>query len=711
IKTVNARIEYFKAVDQKEGTGVVNVKHARYRMAHDGQKLKFYAKPSQKAILEARLEYYDTLASNDKMSKLKKAAEKVQKLEEKNAERVMTVLRNDVLEEAKEKVIPHMDKLVSILKTLSLGLNKEFSYPLSVEKLIRTVRVLNYIRNFRLQPAANDADRMFVEMLTEQGKEDFARQHRLLSSRPDLKISDKYIDLQILDEEFDVQEGCRGKLLVNTTFEQDPRTKKIVKKEDPEGLSYRYSIKWLKDVIQRSIKSKNELPKVWSKHTMEVPLNLMKVSDGSLEVDIYPEFMDLPFELRKWLVEDVWGKGYILSTLDGEPQGKVSLLMDVNLDPESAVRGRGGVLMWNDTREPIVAPSDEGFEFILDLKSFGDYLGGDSSRLNLSYNRPVRGGASQDKTQAVSITIFGQVPGHMYSAEDINYLNRFRFEKAYYEGKTPRPAFRIKWKYPERQETFQGIGRISPSSQRVGQVMAGGNEQYNAESIANALGWNAAEVLSHYRVDVHIVINPENVLTGVNYYTDTGSNIDLFNERDPYGCFYKYFGYYMQLCMYTYLEVDCRYFGEPATDILQWWLDGFMPHFLEADYGKKVKNKEAFKTRYFKDAQNLETYFETSRKNKGERIAKNFLIKEKNIDKKDFKHMDKLLLGLVKAKILNRVSEESFSFNKNIESAPSLRKKLEAYKDAKLTNRLVILWKRIQQGIEEDTFNKLIEHS
>ena len=713
IATVNARIEYFKVVDKKESTEIVNRQHVKYREAHDGQKLKFYAKPSQKPILEARLKYYDLLTSNEKMSKLDKALKKVQKLEEKNKERVLTALRNDTLEEAKEKVLPHMDKLASILKTLSLGLNKEFSYPSSVEQLIRTSRILNYLRNFKIQPLANDADRVFVEMLTESGKEDFATQHRLLTSRPDLKISDNYIDPETLDKEFDIQDGCKGKLLVNTIFEQDPRTKKIVKKEDPEGLSYRYSIKWLKDIIKRLRASKHELPKVWSKHTMEVPLNLVKVSEGSLEVDVYPEFMDLPFELRKWLVEEVWGKGYILSTLDGETQDKISLLMDVNLDPESAVRGRGGVLMWKDTREPVIAISEEGYEYVLDVKAFGDYLGGNPERLNLNYNRPVRGGASQDKTQAVAITIFGQVPGHMYSAEDINYLNRFRFEKAYYQGKTPRPAFRCKWQYQGREDTFQGIGRISPSSERVGQVFAGGDEQYNAESIANALGWNAAEVLAHYRTCVHIVINPENILTGVNFYTDTGSNIDLLNERDPYGCFYKYFGYYMQLCMYTYLEVDCRYFGEPATDIMQWWLDSFMPHFLETDYGKKVKNKDAFKTKYFKDAQDLEKYFKTSRKNKGERIAKNFLIKEESIDKKDFKHMDKLLPELVRKGILyaDKSEKDHFYFNRDIKDLSSLLKRLEEYKDSKVTERLVVLWKRIQQGIEEEVVNKLIESS
>ena len=821
IQVVQARIAYLEV----EGTTKAKrTERNNLEIAHQKalaeQKLKFYAKTSQRKILEAKIKLYNTmLTDKNNASLLQEQSATLEKLQKENKNLVLSKFQKDVLEVARKRTINGLEKASNLAAILAKELDREFVYPTNIERAVRITKLLEYFRNRNLSTFLNDMDRMAQEMLTDKGLQETAQELRKREEAQrdaegrDLTISDKYVDPSDLDPIFDFPEGCKGELLVSTVFSQG-EDGKIYKHQDPKGHTYRYTTKWDKD--QKG--PKNKLPKQWSKHTMEVPLNLVKVKEGSLDFELYPEFMDLPFELRKWLVEDVWGKGYILSTMDGEKQDKIGFLMDVNLDPKTAARGRGGVLFWKDSRKPVIATNTEGKEYILDIKSFGDYKGGDPRKLKTAYNRPVRGGKAK-KGGKVDVTVMGQTPGHMKSADDVNHMNRLRLEPEYSSGKTPRSGFRIRWIYdvvefteiefegdeaegiepldvnklikaiekkigsrlpkgitpieslnkllqnpelykhmpkklddeksksvidrlghgievklseiielnrnlieinfedltPRHQDNeFQGVGRQSPDTMREGHIFPGDEEEFDVQKIAGVRGKNSATILAHYRSCVHIAVNSDNILrTG--YYTDNGSNIDLFKERDPYGCFYKYFGYYMQLCMYNYLEVDSRDFTNPATDTLQSWLNAFIERFLAAENGKMIKNKDRFKEEYFKHAQDVIKYLQETRNNHGERLSIKFLSKELRLPLKDFrdKKLEQILLAndIIKdATVSKDKGEVHVVFDSTIKNLDDLLRRLGKLKlDDYLRDRTVAMFRRVNFGLHREDIDILIK--
>ena len=61
--------------------------------------------------------------------------------------------------------------------------------------------------------------------------------------------------------------------------------------------------------------------------------------------ELYEHYDRLPYEFKTWMMDNVFARDRILSTLKGEKQSRYYLLMDVNLDTFTAARGRGGIPM------------------------------------------------------------------------------------------------------------------------------------------------------------------------------------------------------------------------------------------------------------------------------------------------------------------------------------------------------------------------------
>lgn len=462
----------------------------------------------------------------------------------------------------------------------------------TVDEIADQLQSLRYLRHAGFDGLNQDLDRVAYELMQEGASLKVAATLRQIRRRPELSISNQPVKHPLFNQAIAPQ----ARLLPATVFNSDGngRLKKI---EDPQGLPYRLSTKWVPD-LAALLENKQAFPQAWSKFSVEVPIFLCKVSDEPVEFDLYEDFLYLPLEFRDWLINQVWKKGYVLTTLEGESQDKISYLMDVNLDPVTVARGRGGIIFWQDSREPVILTTPEGHEIPLELKAIGDYQGGSPDKLQVNYNRTIISGRVEGGGTAK--TNLGQVPGHMFSADDINWQERLKTSGPYHEGKTPRSVFRVRWSYPGKAgELFQMIGRGSPSTMRLGHVLPGTSEyDVKPEKSAYILGWNNAEIIGHDIAAVHIALNLDNVMSN-GYYTDTGSNIDLFCERDPKGSFRDYGGYGLLMVMYTYSQMKSFQENQsklPRADtrFLQPWLNGFLDRFLQLDEGRKIANRAPF---------------------------------------------------------------------------------------------------------------------
>ncbi|GEM_PF-4468776 len=420
---------------------------------------------------------------------------------------------------------------------------------------------------------------------------DIARNERAQQARPDLRISERKPRVPRWAKKRARHLGFKGTFRESHIYLRNPAGK-MERLTDPDGNSNRVTVKWVGDMQ----KGKKVVPDEWTKFSVEVPLNLVPVED--LQVELYEDFMELPWELREWLTNEVWGQGKILSTVAGEAQTKLRYMMEVNLDAKTVAPGRGGMLFWGDSGEPILIASDMGDEFIFDLKSAGSFVEVKGEEITARSGRVVQGGAGElNKAGQHVITrvdLGALHPGHQAGGEsEVIHLLRLVGTDPYFNGDAPRALFRLRFRYPGNDTRFEIIGRASPTNQRIGHIFKGGNEDFDPADGARLMGWNAAEILTHHIADVHIALSPDNILS-TGYYTDAGSNIDLFNERDPLKGFQKYFGYYLQLVAYDFNQA--REFGKesyeaptPSLDSLQDWLNAFVDHFLESKY---VANKE-----------------------------------------------------------------------------------------------------------------------
>lgn len=579
IAVTNAKLDYLKLLRSNASEKSSSTAHQNWYYLKIKHAIRF-AKPTAKLFYESIL---DRLQANNKLpANETKTTQKVQ------ADRLVKQLSQEVINLQSQQLFAGIKQMGDLLTTIAAHSN-QLKQPDSLAEASRLLQSLRYLKHAGLDNLLQDMDRFVHELMVENTHLSIAKQLRSLRSRPDLKISDTPVTHHLFNPE-----EAPGVCLRPATVFVTNNKGQLEKIEDPKGLPYRYSTKWIPDLVSL-LQDKSRFPEVWTKFSVEVPINLVRASDHSITYDLYEDFLYLPLEFRNWLVNEVWEKGYVLSTLEGEPQDKIGYLMDINLDPKTIARGRGGILFWQDNREPIILTTPQGQEMPLDIKSIGDYRGGSPSKLKINYNRTIISGRVESGGTAK--TNLGQVPGHMYSADDINWQERCKTMGAYASGKSPRSVFRAQWAYPGKpNETFQMVGRASPSTMRLGHVMAGTDDyDMSPETCAYILGWNNAEVLGHDIAAVHIAMNLDNVMSN-GYYTDMGSNIDLFCERDPKGSFRDYAGYGILMILYTYAEMKAFEQGgsqlpTPNIEGLQAWFNGFLDHFFELKHVNKTLDK------------------------------------------------------------------------------------------------------------------------
>jgi UDP-N-acetyl-D-mannosaminuronate dehydrogenase len=586
IAVTNAKLKYLRLIAAQASEDMISV--AKYHWYHlkIKQAIRF-AQPTAKLFYQSIL---DKLPINQNLHDCEYGS-----IQKKHTASLVDQLSSKVISDYSQQLFANIKQAGELLTSIAAHADL-VKQPESLAEASRLLQSLRYLKHAGLDSLLQDMDRLVHELMPPSSSLSIAKQIRSLRNRPALAVSEQTASHPLFDPA-----EAPGVLLRPATVFVSHANGQLEKIEDPKGLPYRYSTKWIPD-LANLLQNKTCFPEVWTKFSVEVPINLVRASEGSLAYDLYEDFLHLPLEFRDWLVHDVWENGYVLSTLDGEQQNKIGYLMDINLDPKTIARGRGGILFWQDTRQPILLTTPQGQELPLDIKAIGDYRGGDTSQLKINYDRTIISGRTD--SGGTARTNLGQVPGHMYSADDINWQERCKTMGGYASGKSPRSVFRAQWSYPDKaNEIFQMVGRASPSTLRLGHVMAG-TDDYDTrpEVCAYILGWNNAEVLGHDIVAVHIAMNLDNVMSN-GYYTDMGSNIDLYCERDPKGSFRDYAGYGILMMLYTYADMKVFEQGnsklpKPHTQYIQAWFNGFLDHFFELKHVNRTVDKAALSAFY-----------------------------------------------------------------------------------------------------------------
>ena len=610
VRTTKARLAYWSAFI----TGESQIDHLKldYERLKAVQILRYVGgrrrktAELEKELAEAKL-YHEAgsfLSAAAPSRSVEKIEHDLSEWKKESKERADEFLRSKVL----APIVRTVSQTLTAQGRLSASIGREMPTVISgaaESSMLGIAQRLTSLQHGILPQVQTLLESMFASPTLDSARPDIARNERVQHARPELRISKRKPRVPNWAKKRARELGFNERnFLVNHIYRRnaDGKMERLI---DPDGNSSRATVKWVGDMQ----KGKKAVPDKWTKFSVEVPLNLVPVE--GLQVELYEDFMKLPWELREWLAKEVWGQGKILSTVAGEAQTKLRYMMEVNLDEKTVAPGRGGILFWGDSGEPILITSDMGDEFIFDLKSAGSFVEAKGEEIVARSGRVVQGGAGEVNNQGqhviTRVDLGALYPGHQAGGEsDVVHLLRLMGTDAYFNGDAPRALFRLRFRYPNNDTPFEIIGRASPTNQRIGHIFKGGGEDFNPAEGARLMGWNAAEILTHHIANVHIALSPDNILS-TGYYTDSGSNIDLFNERDPLKSFQKYFGYYLQLVTYNFNQA--REFGKdsyeaptPSLDSLQDWLNAFMDHFLESRY---VANKEALQ-KLFEPLRNID---------------------------------------------------------------------------------------------------------
>lgn len=354
-------------------------------------------------------------------------------------------------------------------------------------------------------------------------------------------------------------------------------------------------VKQLPDLLKRDV------PKHWGRNFVLVKPKLVPVEGAQMRA-YPPSFDDLPPEFSLWLVRDVLGKGYDLTTLDSEgavEQDKILFVMMV--DPYGAGSGRAGFPVWADSLQPVVSITREGYEVPMSVKGIGVFVGGDRrfahttvETLGVTTGRRVSGGMTA--TGAIGQSTLAQVPGFVTGVGSEHGLTLMSTSDGYLNGLAPRLSFGMDYEFthgipgPGGAKTrYFSSGRIEFDTGRLGHYPW--DEEFDHEErtreAARILGWNAAELLAHLPVPmIHIALTLDNTQAN-GYFTDPDSIVPpLYRERNPYGALFKYFGYSMQNTIWDWLSMKASKEGNPIPvadehlALLRPWLRGFISHLL-----------------------------------------------------------------------------------------------------------------------------------
>ncbi len=613
IVTVRAKIAWLEA-RQRRATAQDRLKaEVAWKLAKASQELPLSV-PSQRDLNRLRVETYSAYlnyleGNTQEDDAMRQKLETLQDAEASHQRDIVANLQRTLVEPELTQSLSLMARVAHLLQAVvTTGLVLS-----GVESGILDIyRALRHLRYARLSPLLQDLDRL-IELLPEDSKREIFRQLRRIEDRSDLAVYDPSVEGDIYHplfnepqagEEKSFQEQAPGTRLLPATVFAQGADGKLKKLEDPQKHPNRFTTKWVPDHAA-ALSDKDAFPQEWSKFSVEVPLNLVKVdpsalrSDGSVDVEYYEDFMYLPAEFREWVVNEVFSKGYTLSTLAGEPQDKIVLLMDVNLDSKTIARGRGGVVLWKDTRQPVIMSTPEGIEIPLDLKGMGDFRGADDPKTNLTTQRGRQVISGRGTGGGTNNTNLGQTRGHMVSADDTIWQERQKTMGR--PTLAPRTIFRVRWKYEGQihPQPFQMVGRGSPSEMRLGNGFFGTEDWDTAPAESSRiLGRNNAVVIGHDIAAVHIALNLDNVMAHPerpqdDYYTDMGSNIDLFTERNPRATMFDYLGYGAIMAIYTYADLkksvaDSSFVLTEHREYLQPWFDGFLDTFFALDHGRRL---------------------------------------------------------------------------------------------------------------------------
>ncbi|MBI1976046.1 MAG: hypothetical protein HYS56_00885 [Candidatus Omnitrophica bacterium] len=201
---------------------------------------------------------------------------------------------------------------------------------------------------------------------------------------------------------------------------------------------------------------------------------------------------------------------------------------------------------------------------------------------------------SHEKLSRTSKTAMGQIPGHTREAAPDEIL-KMEGTPPYNQGKTARALLRLAFQYEGSDFPLQQLWRAVPSTARQGWMLYGTEEDFDPVKMTREMAWNAAEVLGQDLASVHIALNPDNIYS-TGYFTDEDSQIPLYNERDPYGAFFKYFGYYMQLAYWDFQGAKDNNYDTIELSRFPEWVNAFLNHLLETRHGGMllVRNPQKF---------------------------------------------------------------------------------------------------------------------
>jgi|GEM_PF-553502 len=569
------------------------------------------------------------------------------------SDRITPIYEPDVagaLNEAQLTVVTKLEKdlaarcrlLAKISKSLNHAIDTgKVNQPVNARQLLARLRGISYM-NYALDLAVVDSGRAVVELLNEEGVQDFnsrldtqqrkARGNRLELPDPmnptDIEalrhapIPDSMVrkaQKRILEETGQMLSedivrtrlqdlfyrrftaGNDIKVLPAVFIRRGPDGKHLQIKVDPDANLAYYSVRFIMDVAR----GKRAIPDDWVKYTVLVPLYV---------VDCSPEMLDestrktsnyfitellmnssLSKETRDWLINEVLEKGKILTTIKDKTaveQSRVAILAPVNpyadIDSKTGIgaSGRAGILVSIESGHPevIVTKDDFGREQLIEIKGIGPLLGDRSPEEVTGMSRQIAGGVKRDADGKAVIgqTTVGQVHG-LVRGGDSTMIEILMDQPAHKENGAPAGvAAAVFYSFPWLAgQPLSQVWRTISSTRRLGHMPMGGEEDYEPVKIARDLGWNAAEMLAGLGSApyVHIAAGLDNIREG--YFTDEDSLVDIANERDPRLAFNYYFDWTMRFVLHGYNEAKSGEIGTMHFEYLPNFMNGFLEHLFE----------------------------------------------------------------------------------------------------------------------------------
>ncbi|MCX5715645.1 MAG: hypothetical protein NTV07_02050 [Candidatus Omnitrophica bacterium] len=400
--------------------------------------------------------------------------------------------------------------------------------------------------------------------------------------------------------------------------------------QDPEGNLAFTSLRFRGDAK----KGKKNNPAEWVKFTLLVPLYIVDVAspkpgeEGKRTFDYFITQQllrsSIPWKTKQWLVNEVLGKGKILTTIrtdDAVAQNKLAVVMqgnpyaDIGAEKEAGGSGRAGYLVSMESAAPevIVTTDEYGRENLIEIKGVGPMFGERTPGKISQMERTIAGGVKIDKTgkkvsgQTAMRQLYGLVRGPQTGELVVNEGQPAHKEEGATSGVAAAVNHILPWS-SNRADIVGQVWRTTPSSKREGSKFIGGKQDYDDAGIGYRLGRQAAEMLSHFgnSANVHIAPGCDNIrMAGVptrrkttvegqsesvivpnpgekSYFTDEDSLVNTADERNPFEAFDYYFRWTLVFALTDYEDAKSGSLEKLNYPSIVEWMNGFIDRFLEA---------------------------------------------------------------------------------------------------------------------------------